>query len=142
MNPLNIKNKHASIMVVDDISANLELLSNMLKYYGHRVRPALNGRQALQAAKSDPPDLILLDINMPEMEGFEVCRILKEDKNLKEIPVIFISGLSDKNEKLKAFSSGGVDYITKPFQIEEVYARVETHLKLHQLQREMNEYNT
>jgi putative two-component system response regulator len=140
----NYQNKisgNANILIVDDTYANLELLSDMLKLRGYQVRPAPSGPLAIQAAKNNPPDLILLDIAMPVMNGYQVCKILKEDNNLREIPVIFISALSDTKEKIEAFSSGGVDYITKPFQLEEVYARVETHLKLHRLQLEMEIYN-
>jgi CheY-like chemotaxis protein len=98
-------------MIVDDTPANLDLLSGMLKKSGYKVRPAPNGKLALQAAKNDPPDLILLDIAMPGMSGYDVCARLKADKELKDIPVIFISALSETIDKLKAFSSGGVDYV-------------------------------
>jgi putative two-component system response regulator len=125
--------KNANILIVDDTVENLALLSRMLKDCGYVVRPVPNGRLALQAAKGSRPDLILLDITMPEMDGYEVCLRLKKDAYLKEIPVLFISALSQTSEKVKAFEVGGVDYITKPFQFEEVKARVETHLKLHRL---------
>ena len=141
MNNINETNGNASIMIVDDTPANLKLLSIMLEKRGYHVSSLLSGKLAIEAAKNNPPDLILLDINMPEMNGFEVCKVLKEDRNLAEIPVIFISGLSDTKEKLEAFSSGGIDYITKPFQLEEVHARVATHLKLHRLQLEIEQYN-
>jgi putative two-component system response regulator len=124
----------ANILVVDDTVENLALLTRMLKDCGYMVRPVPNGRLALQAVKGEKPDLILLDVTMPEMDGYEVCRRLKEDPQLSEIPVLYISALSQTSEKLKAFEAGGVDYITKPFQFEEVKARVETHLKLHRLQ--------
>lgn len=126
--------ENADILVVDDTVENLTLLTRMLKDCGFQSRPVPNGRLALQAAKSQKPDLILLDITMPEMDGYEVCRRLKQDPELREIPVVFISALSQTSEKLQAFEVGGVDYITKPFQFEEVKARVETHLKLHRLQ--------
>ena len=130
-----------SILVVDDTPANLRVLSGMLKDRGYRVRPAPNGKLALKAAESNPPDLILLDIMMPEMDGYEVCRRLKENEDLKDIPVIFISALTETFDKVKAFRIGGVDYVTKPFQIEEVHARVETHLRLRRLQLELEERN-
>ncbi|MGO9412567.1 MAG: two-component system response regulator [Spirochaetia bacterium] len=130
-----------SILVVDDTAANLTLLSRMLGERGYRVRPVPSGRLALKAAASDPPDLILLDISMPEMDGFEVCRQLKEDPRLRDIPVIFISALTETEGKVKAFRRGGVDYVTKPFQIEEVEARVETHLRLRNAQAELARYN-
>ncbi|MEI6291105.1 MAG: response regulator [Chloroflexota bacterium] len=124
----------ANVLVVDDTVANLSLLSRMLKDCGYMVRPVPNGRLALNAVKGEKPDLILLDITMPEMDGYEVCQYLKRDPELKDIPVIFISALSETQEKIRAFEVGGVDYITKPFKFEEVKARVETHLKLHRLQ--------
>jgi PleD family two-component response regulator len=124
----------ASILVVDDVSANLRVLTGMLKDRGYKVRPVPSGELALLAAGKDPPDLILLDINMPEMNGYEVCQHLKADEALRGIPVIFISALNENLDKVKAFALGGVDYITKPFQMEELHARVETHLKLHSLQ--------
>ena len=119
-----------NILVVDDTPANLELLSGMLKERCYKIRAAISGKLALQAARNEPPDLILLDINMPGMDGYEVCRRLKDDEKLKDIPVIFLSALSETSDKINAFSAGGVDYITKPFQVEEVQARVETHLTL------------
>ncbi len=120
----------ADILIVDDTPANLRVLGGMLKTYGYKVRPAPNGRLALQGARSDPPDLILLDITMPEMSGYEVCRRLKDHEKTKDVPVIFISALTDTSDKVKAFAAGGVDFITKPFQVEEVHARVEAHLSL------------
>ncbi|MDO8803945.1 MAG: response regulator [Elusimicrobiota bacterium] len=119
-----------NILVVDDTPANLELLSGMLKERNCKIRAAISGELALQAARSDPPDLVLLDINMPGMDGYEVCRRLKADEKLKEIPVIFLSSLDEMKDKVKAFAVGGVDYITKPYQLEEVQARVEIHLTL------------
>jgi len=127
------------ILVVDDTPANLRLLSGMLKDEGYKVRPVPNGKLALRAAETDPPELILLDINMPEMDGYEVCERLKGDERLKEIPVIFISALHETMDKVKAFSVGGVDYVTKPFQFEEVQARVETHLKIRRQALELEE---
>lgn len=130
-----------SILIVDDTPANLELLAGMLRQKQYRVRPALSGKLALQAALNDPPDLILLDINMPEMDGYEVCRQLKADRRSADVPVIFISALNETVDKIEAFSAGGVDYVTKPFQFEEVNARVETHLKLHRLQAALENHN-
>jgi two-component system sensor histidine kinase/response regulator len=123
------------IMAVDDQPENLRLLEDMLRHRGYMVRSFPRGRLALAAARQNPPDLILLDINMPEMNGYEVCERLKNDAQLAGIPVIFLSALSETDDKVKAFRSGGVDYISKPFQVEEVQARVETHLGLHRLQR-------
>src|SRR3982751_3086259 len=131
----------ASILVVDDTPANLQVLAGMLKDRGYRVRPIPGGKLALLAAQRDPPDLILLDINMPEMNGYEVCEHLKADGTLQGIPVIFISALTEPLDKVKAFAIGGVDYLTKPFQMEELHARVETHLKLRRLQIELEQAN-
>ncbi|HBA59494.1 MAG TPA: hybrid sensor histidine kinase/response regulator [Elusimicrobia bacterium] len=128
-----------SILMVDDTPANLELLTVMLKVRGYKVRAAISGKLALQAARNAPPDLILLDINMPVMNGYEVCAELKSDEKLKDIPVIFLSALSETMDKVKAFGAGGVDYITKPFQFEEVEARVETHLELRRQKRRLQE---
>jgi len=130
-----------NVMVIDDTPANLSLLTQMLMERGYRVRPLPSGALAMKAAVSDPPDIILLDINMPDMDGFEVCRRMKEDAKLRDIPILFISALTDTEDKVKAFYRGGVDYITKPFQIEEVEARVETHLRLRNALVEIARYN-
>jgi sigma-B regulation protein RsbU (phosphoserine phosphatase) len=130
-----------SILVVDDTLANLRLLSSILAERGHRVRPVPSGALALAAARAEPPDLILLDILMPEMDGYEVCDQLKNDPATRDIPIIFISALDATQDKVRAFHAGGVDYVTKPFQIEEVLARVETHLALRRLQKELQQAN-
>src|SRR6202047_1072413 len=127
--------KKGNIMAVDDNPANLRLLEGMLRQQGYQVRSFPRGRLALAAAAENPPDLILLDINMPEMTGYEVCERLKADEKLAGIPVIFLSALAETEDKVRAFRSGGVDYISKPFQVDEVQARVETHLRLHRLHR-------
>lgn len=129
------------ILIVDDTPDNLNFLSRVLSEKGYKVRAVTTGTQALVAAQLRPPDLILLDINMPGMDGFEVCTRLKTDEKLQGIPVIFLSSLTDTQDKLKAFSLGGVDYITKPFQIEEVQARVTTHFKLHRFQLALEKHN-
>ncbi|MEG4571439.1 response regulator [Microcoleus sp. N3A4] len=116
------------ILVVDDLRDNLRLLSNLLLEQGYEVRTAINGTMALRSAQSEPPDLILLDINMPDIDGYEVCRQLKASEETRNIPVIFISALDDALDKVKAFKVGGVDYITKPFQVEEMLIRIETQL--------------
>lgn len=126
-----VAEQKSDIMVVDDQPANLKLLEDLLTQQGHAVRSFPRGRLALDAAARKSPDLILLDINMPEMTGFEVCKKLKADEKLAGVPVLFLSALHETRDKLNAFRSGGVDYITKPFQLEEVRARVETHLQLH-----------
>lgn len=130
----------ADILAVDDTPANLRVLSDMLAACGLRVRLALSGPAALLAAAAQAPDLILLDVMMPGMDGYEVCTRLKESESLRDVPVIFLSALDETTDKIKAFAVGGVDYITKPFQIEEVQARVDTHLRLHRLQVQAEEY--
>ena len=129
----------ADILIVDDTLANLQLLANMLKGEGYKVRPASSGVLALQAVAKKQPDLILLDIKMPEMDGYEVCSALKNNPQTRDIPVLFISALSDVSDKIKAFNVGGLDYINKPFQFDEVKARVSTHLKLKAYQDCMEE---
>ncbi len=131
----------ANILIVDDTPANLRLLGGMLVKQGYKSRPVPNGALALQAVESEPPDLILLDINMPGINGYEVCGRLKADERFRDIPVIFISALGETEDKLRAFSAGGVDYVSKPFQFEEVEARISTHLKLRMLQRELEKHN-
>lgn len=131
----------ATIMVIDDTPANIKLLHGMLSGLGFKVAAFSSGSLALKGAKINPPDLILLDINMPEMNGYEVCQRFKADPDLQKIPVIFISALSEIMNKVQAFKIGGVDYITKPFDFEEVRMRVETHLKITRLQQRVNEFN-
>ena len=133
--------KPANFLIVDDTPANLQVLSGMLEDRGYVTRPVTNGKMALQAAQNDPPDLILLDIIMPGMDGYEVCARLKADEKLKDIPVIFISALTETLDKVKGFGVGAADYVTKPFQFEEVQARVETHLKLRRLQVELERHD-
>lgn len=134
MNELRINYLQSNILVVDDTLANLQLLVEILTEHGYKVRPAKDGLQALSTIQNVVIDLILLDINMPQMDGYEVCTKLKSDPKTRDIPVIFISALNDVIDKVKAFEVGGVDYVTKPFQVEEVLARVQTHLALRQLQ--------
>jgi len=126
-----------SILMVDDNPANLQVLTSMLKQSGWRPRPVTSGQLGLQAARKEPPDLVLLDVNMPEMNGYEVCEQLKADARLADIPVIFVSALGETMDKVRGFSVGGVDYITKPFQLDEVKARVTTHLELRRQRREL-----
>ena len=131
----------ANILVVDDTRDNLRLLSNILAEQGYQVRPVSNGSKAVSAAKARPPDLILLDIMMPDLDGYAVCEQLKADERTSDIPVIFISALNETFDKVKAFDLGGVDYITKPFQTEEVLARVKTHLSLRHMQQQVHTQN-
>jgi sigma-B regulation protein RsbU (phosphoserine phosphatase) len=131
----------ADVLIVDDTPANLRLLSKMLAEQGYQVRPVPDGPLALAATRAEPPDLILLDIRMPGMSGYQVCEHLKTDARTRDIPVIFISALDATQDKVKAFTAGGMDYITKPFQVEEVLARVETHLAMRRLQKQLQEAN-
>lgn len=130
-----------NILIVDDTPENLSVLRQLLREKGYLVRPAPSGEIALQAVKAQIPDLILLDIVMPEMDGYEVCRILKSDEQTAHIPIIFISALTEVRGIIKAFQAGGVDYITKPFRTEEVLARVQTHLDLQNAIREKEASN-
>ena len=123
----------SNILVVDDDPENLRLLVAVLKHGCLVPRPVLNGRLAIEAAVIEPPDLVLLDINMPEMSGLDVCRWFKNDERLRNIPIIFISGLQGTDDKVEAFRAGGIDYLSKPFQELEVLIRVKTHLRLRQV---------
>jgi putative two-component system response regulator len=136
---LNSIIKKASILIVDDTPENLNVLSDLLRSKGYEVRPVPSGEIALKAAENKVPDLVLLDITMPGMNGFEVCQKFKSNIKLKDVPIIFISALSETIDKVKAFALGGVDYIEKPFHLEEVNARVETHLKLKKLMTGLEE---
>ena len=131
----------ADILAIDDTPENLALLSQMLTEKGYKVRSVTKGSTALRGAKAAPPDLILLDVKMPEMDGYEVCQHLKANDRTRNIPVIFISALGDVFDKVKAFQVGGVDYITKPFQVEEVLARLSTHLTIRNLQLKLEARN-
>src|SRR5512139_330770 len=131
----------ADILVVDDEHENLHVLSHMLHLFGYRVRAVSDGAMAVSVAQATPPDLIMLDISMPGMDGYETCQLLKADRRTRDIPVIFISALIDVEDKVKAFNVGGVDYVPKPFQIEEVLARLETHLSMRRLQVQLESAN-
>ncbi|WP_353258524.1 adenylate/guanylate cyclase domain-containing protein [Prochlorothrix hollandica] len=120
----------SDILIVDDTADNIRLLSSMLLEQGYKVRKAINGTMALTAIRTLPPDLLLLDVNMPQMDGYEVCRQLKQDPQLRDIPVIFLSALDSTVDKVKAFAVGGIDYLTKPFHIEELVARIESQLTI------------
>ncbi|MEG3861476.1 response regulator [Microcoleus sp. herbarium12] len=135
-----IENK-GNILIVDDILENLQLLSDALLQLGYTVRSVTSGRMALKTVKVKRPDVILLDVKMPEMDGYEVCRTLKADADFRQIPVIFISALDDVFDKVTAFKSGAIDYITKPFQIEEVLARLENQLTIQRQQQLLEQEN-
>jgi len=129
------------IFIIDDQLENMRVLSDMLKQQEYNVRGAPDGPTALRMINTVLPDLILLDIRMPVMDGYEVCRRLKASWKTKDVPVIFISALGESLDKIRAFDVGGVDYITKPFQIEEVLARVRTHLSIRGMQKKFEEQN-
>lgn len=130
-----------SVLIVDDNPDNLRLLLHILSAKGYKVRPTSKGEHALASIAKEPPDLVLLDIMMPGLDGFEVCQQLKSHVATAKIPVIFISALDEVSSKSKAFSAGGVDYITKPFNSVEVLARVETHLTIRNLIRNLEDKN-
>ena len=141
MNTFQERSPLANILIVDDTPNNLRLLSTMLTDKGYKVRKAINGERALKAVRGMTPDLVLLDIMMPDMNGYDVCRRLKNSPDTRNIPVIFISALDDEMDKVLAFDVGGVDYIPKPFQIQEVLARVENHLTLRRQQKQLEAQN-
>ncbi len=127
------------ILAVDDTPASLKLLTDLLKAEGYDVRSAISGEVALHSAINNPPELVLLDIRMPEMNGFEVCRRLKAQFETREVPVIFVSAISETDEKVLGFELGAVDFVTKPYQREELLARVRTHLELNRLRNHLEE---
>ncbi|MEA5577419.1 PleD family two-component system response regulator [Anabaena sp. UHCC 0451] len=135
------KHNFGQILIVDDNPDNLRLLSKMLESKGFKIKKTVSGEIAIQAARIEPPDLILLDINMPDMNGYEVCRQLKSQKQTQHIPIIFISALDQTADKIMAFEMGGVDYITKPFQELEVLARVKNQLIIYQQNRQLIQQN-
>lgn len=140
MNSLNQAANRINILLVDDNPDNLRLLSNILNKHGYLTRRVISGKMALQAAKANNFHLILLDINMPDMDGYEVCRQLKSDSQTVSIPVIFISALNEVIDKIKAFNVGGADYISIPFQFEEVIARIENQVQILNLQQELLDF--
>ncbi len=129
------------ILVVDDISRNLQVVGTMLRDAGYHVMPATSGAQALERLKAQPPDLILLDLMMPEMDGLEVCRRLKSDPASRPIPVIFLTASNEMEHLVKGFELGAVDYVTKPFNPPELLARVHTHLELKRARERLREMN-
>jgi PAS domain S-box-containing protein len=138
--PIDSKVK-ADILAIDDTPENLALLNQMLTERGYKVRSVTKGSTGIRGAQAAPPDLILLDVKMPQMNGYEVCQQLKADDRTRDIPVIFISALGDVFDKVQAFKAGGVDYITKPFQVEEVLARLDTHITIRRLQQQLQQQN-
>jgi CheY-like chemotaxis protein len=131
----------SNILIVDDTPANLDVLCGMLRDRGYRVRVAISGARALTAMRAERPDLVMLDINMPGMSGYDVCREMKRDASLHNVPVIFISALDEVIDKVKAFEAGGADYVAKPFEFGEVLARIENQLKISALQQQLESRN-
>ena len=130
-----------NILVVDDVNANLVVLTEMISNAGYIARPVTSAKQALSAIEALSPNLILMDISMPEVDGFEFCSMLKKSVSTRDIPVIFISALNSAEDKIKGFRSGAVDYIAKPFEVEEVTLRIDTHIKMYKMQQELEAYN-
>lgn len=130
-----------TVLIVDDDQNSLQLLARIIEMSGYRVRTASSGFAALESVQAEPPDLVLLDIMMPRMSGKEVCARLKQDERTRDIPVLFLTALGTADDKLEGFRMGAVDYITKPFDVEEVLARVATHATLRRLQRQLGEVN-
>ncbi len=141
MNSEQVNTPKGNILIVDDTPENLLFLANGLTIQGYEVKCAISGSMAILGVADELPDLILLDIRMPEMDGYEVCEYLKANERTREIPVIFLSALNEVSDKVKAFASGGVDYITKPFEMEEVLARIENQLTICSLQKQLQQQN-
>jgi PleD family two-component response regulator len=132
-------NLEDDILIVDDEIPNLRLLAELLEKEGYRVRPAAKAQTAIDSAQAKPPGLILLDVRMPEMDGFELCRRLKQDERTHDIPIIFVSALQDIDDKVRGFEAGGVDFISKPYQEQEILARVRTHMSLDQMRQHLEQ---
>ncbi|OIR13720.1 cyclic di-GMP phosphodiesterase response regulator RpfG [mine drainage metagenome] len=132
-------NHKGKILAVDDTPASLKLLTDLLKEAGYEVRSAINGELALHAASQNPPELVLLDIRMPGIDGYEVCRRLKAQPSTRDVPVIFVSAATESDEKVQGFHVGAIDYVTKPYQRDELLARVHTHLELNRLRNHLEE---
>ena len=137
----NMKYSPPNILIVDDVNANLAVLTEMIRKAGYIARPVTSARQAVSAIEAMTPSLILLDISMPEVDGFVFCSMLKKNANTRDIPVIFITALNSTEDKIRGFQLGAVDYISKPFEVEEVTMRINTHLKMYKMQQELEVYN-
>lgn len=145
-NPLSQNNPQpqkisGDILIIDDTPATLRFLADLLNKAGYIVRKVTSGEQGLAIAQLEPPDLILLDVKMPGLDGYRVCDQLKSNDRTREIPIIFLSAMHEELDKVLAFEAGGVDYITKPFQIVEVLARIETHLQVSRLRQKLQQQN-
>ena len=136
-----MKKQKSVVLIVDDVLANLALLSRQIREANYRVLGAESGMRAIEQVRRVKPDIILLDVVMPGLDGFETCRLLKDNPETRDIPIIFLTALSETVDKVRGFELGGVDYITKPVQSAEVLARLKTHLTIVQLQRELSEHN-
>src|SRR5437879_1577935 len=132
---------HSRVLVVDDVTRNLQVIGTMLRNEGYEVMPATSGAEALEGVRVQLPDLILLDLMMPEMDGLEVCRRLKVDPATRQIPVIFLTASNEMEHLVKGFAAGAVDYVTKPFNAPELLARVRTHLELKHARERLREMN-
>ncbi len=141
MEGLTGRNEVANVLIVDDITSNLVILTDMIKSAGYIARPVTSAKQAMAAIAISLPQIILLDISMPDMDGYEFCELLKKDVNTKDIPIIFISAMNANEDKVKGFKLGAVDFISKPFELDEVTMRVNTHLKIYRMQQELEMYN-
>ena len=141
MDERTVGNQIANILIVDDTTSNLVILAEMIKSIGYIARPVTSVKQALSAIAVKKPQLILLDISMPEIDGFDFCEILKQDPTMKDVPIIFISALNSTEDKVKGFKLGAVDFISKPFELEEITLRINTHLKIFQMQNELKVHN-
>lgn len=141
MEHFNGSNEVENILIVDDITSNLVILTEMIKNAGYIARPVTSAKQALSAIHVKLPQLILLDISMPDMDGYEFCELLKKDVSTREIPIIFISAMNAKEDKIKGFKLGAVDFISKPFEMEEVTLRINNHLRLYRMQQQLEMYN-
>lgn len=137
----NISFSPPNILIVDDVNANLAVLSELIRKAGYIARPVTSARQAVSAIEALIPNLILLDISMPEIDGFVFCSMLKKNANTRDIPVIFITALDATEDKVKGFQLGAVDYISKPFDVDEITMRINTHLKMYKMQQELEVYN-
>lgn len=131
----------ANVLIVDDVTSNLAILAEMIKSMGYIARPVTSAKQAMAAIEARMPQLVLLDISMPDVDGYELCEILKKDVRTRDIPIIFISAMDGTEDKKKGFDLGAVDFVSKPFELEEVTSRVNTHLKIYQMKQELESYN-
>ena len=138
---MSLESYNNTVLIIDDEAVNIQVLSDFLEEQGIDIMVAKNGVDGISRAKKGQPDLILLDIRMPGMDGYEVCHQLKSDEATSEIPIIFMTGLTELDDKLKAFAIGGVDYVTKPFQQSELLARISVHLQISNLKNELADKN-